>query len=130
MSAFDDIIEEAQDQAIDEFGTTFTVAGVVDQTCVGVLDRTRDAARPDVGGILPEIDATLFASRNQFDGSVILAEDSEEIEAEQGGTIDTETGYVMPAIGQRIACDGSLFAVTERHLDSTGVTLFLRSINR
>jgi hypothetical protein len=52
------------------------------------------------------------------------------LDLEQGGSLDTETGYRMPAIGQRITCDGNLYRVTERSMDSTGVTLILQSVDR
>lgn len=129
MSAFDDFISDGQDQALSEFGTTFRLAGV-DEDLVGVLDRHRDATKPEVGGLMPEFDAVIFAPRAQFDGTPILAESGEEIDLEQGGSWDTETGYRMPAIGQRLTCDGNLYRVAERSMDTTGVTFILQSVDR
>lgn len=129
MSAFDDFITDGQDQAMDELGTTFRIAGV-DEDLVGVLDRHRDSTKPEVGGLMPEFDAVIFAPRNQFDGAALLTESGEELDVEQGGSLDTETGKRMPAIGQRLTCDGSLYRVSERSMDATGVTFILQSVDR
>lgn len=129
MSAFDDFISDGQDQALDEFGTTFRIAGV-DEDLAGVLDRHRDGTKPDVGGLMPEIDAVIFAPRNQFDGTALLTESGEELDLEQGGSLDTETGKRMPAIGQRVTCDGNVYRVSDRSMDTTGVTFILQSVDR
>lgn len=131
MSAFDDLIAAGQDQALDEFGTTFRIVGLDPaEELSGVLDRHRDATKPEVGGMLPEFDAVIFAPRAQFDGTALLTESGEELDLEQGGSLDTETGYRMPAIGQRLTCDGNLYRVTERSMDPTGVTFILQSVDR
>lgn len=131
MSAFEDLIAAGQDQALDEFGTTFRIVGLDPaEELSGVLDRHRDATKPEVGGMLPEFDAVIFAPRAQFDGTALLTESGDELDLEQGGSLDTETGYRMPAIGQRLTCDGNLYRVAERSMDSTGVTFILQSVDR
>ena len=131
MSAFDNLIAAGQDQALDEFGTTFRIVGLdPTEELSGVLDRHRDATKPEVGGMLPEFDAVIFAPRAQFDGAALLTESGEELDLEQGGSLDTETGYRMPAIGQRLTCDGGLYRVAERSMDPTGVTFILQSVDR
>lgn len=131
MSAFDDLIAAGQDQALDEFGTTFRIVGLDPaEELSGVPDRHRDATKPEVGGMLPEFDAVIFAPRAQFDGTALLTESGEELDLEQGGSLDTETGYRMPAIGQRLTCDGNLYRVAERSMDPTGVTFILQSVDR
>lgn len=131
MSAFDDLIAAGQDQALGEFGTSFRIVGLDPaEELSGVLDRHRDATKPEVGGMLPEFDAVIFAPRAQFDGTALLTESGEELYLEQGGSLDTETGYRMPAIGQRLTCDGNLYRVAERSMDSTGVTFILQSVDR
>lgn len=80
--------------------------------------------------MLPEFDAVIFAPRAQFDGTALLTESGEELDLEQGGSLDTETGYRMPAIGQRLTCDGNLYRVAERSMDPTGVTFILQSVDR
>ena len=131
MSAFDDLIAAGQDQALDQFGTTFRIVGLDPaEELSGVLDRHRDATKPEVGGMLPEFDAVIFAPRAQFDGAALLTESGEELDLEQGGSLDTETGYRMPAIGQRLTCDGGLYRVAERSMDPTGVTFILQSVDR
>ena len=131
MSAFNDLIAAGQDQALEEFGTTFRIVGLDPaEELSGVLDRHRDATKPEVGGMLPEFDAVIFAPSAQFDGAALLTESGEELDLEQGGSLDTETGYRMPAIGQRLTCDGNLYRVAERSMDSTGVTFILQSVDR
>lgn len=131
MSFFDDLISDGMTAAENAWGTSFTMDGS-SRTFTGTFDRYQDSATPQDGGYLDQISATIVCSRLQFDILLgIATEDGEQVVTESEAAILIENDdVVFPRIGQKLTHQTRKYLITSRAIDTSSITLTLRSINR
>ena len=131
MSFFDDLISDGVTAAESAWGTTFTLEGKsVEFT--GTFDRHQDSSAPSDGGYLDNISATIVCNRQQFDVLLgITDEDGNQLLTEAAAELLIESDVnVLPQIGKKLTHDSHVYLVTGREIDTSSITITLRSINR
>lgn len=131
MSFFDDLISDGVAAAESAWGTTFTLEGQsVEFT--GTFDRHQDSSAPSDGGYLDNISATIVCNRQQFDVLLgITDEDGNPLLTEAAAELLIESDVnVFPQIGKKLTHDSRVYLVTGREIDTSSITITLRSINR
>ena len=131
MSFFDDLIADGLTAAESAWGTTFTIEGQ-SGTFTGTFDRHQDSSAPADGGYLDNISATIVASRLQFDVALGITDENGVAlmtEADAELAIENDTA-ILPQIGKRLTHDGTVYLITSREIDTSSVTVTLRSVNR
>ena len=131
MSFFDDLITDGLTAAESAWGTAFTLDGS-GGTYTGTFDRHQDSSAPAEGGYLDQISAVIVCNRQQFD--VLLGITDEDgvallTEADAELTIENDTA-ILPQIGKRLTHDSNVYLITGREIDTSSVTISLRSTNR
>lgn len=131
MSFFDDLITDGLTAAESAWGTAFTLDGS-GGTYTGTFDRHQDSSAPAEGGYFDNISATIVASRLQFDVALGITTEAGVAlmtEADAELTIENDTA-ILPQIGKRLTHDSNVYLITGREIDTSSVTISLRSINR
>lgn len=134
MGAFDDAIAAGLAAAESAWGVSFTILGIAG-TFTGTFDRHRDEGAPAVGGYLPQVDASIVASRSQFAAiasEALLLEDGTQLLLEDGTPLELEgdEGANLPAVGKRLTVQGKQYLVTAVEDDGHAFSIHLRSVHR
>lgn len=134
MGAFDDAIAAGLAAAESAWGVSFTILGIAG-TFTGTFDRHRDEGAPSVGGYLPQVDASVVASRSQFSGiasEALLLEDGTELLLENGAALELEgdDDANLPAVGKRLTVQGKQYLITAIEDDGHAFSIYLRSVHR
>lgn len=131
MSFFDDIIKDGLTAAEDAWGTSFTLDGRA-ETFTCTFDQHQDSSTPAEGGYFDNISATLVCKRLQFDILLgIATEDGEQVVTESEAAILIENDdVVFPRIGQKLTHQTRKYLITSRAIDTSSITITLKSINR
>ena len=131
MSAFDDIIKDGLTAAEEAWGTTFTLDGRA-ETFTGTFDQHQDSSAPADGGYFDTISATIVCKRLQFDILLgIATEGGDQIVTESEAMVLIENDdAVFPRIGQKLTHQTRTYLITGRAIDTSSITLTLKSANR
>lgn len=131
MSFFDDIIKDGLTSAEDAWGTVFTLDGRA-ENFTGTFDQHQDSSSPSDGGYLENISATIVCKRLQFDILLGIATEAgvQIVTESQAALMIENDDAVFPQIGQKLTHENRSYLITGRAIDTSSITITLRSINR